>query len=82
MSRPGATLTTSDYTRPIPPESRFGSRIRLHLRQYGGPATGPANEALAGVPVNDLAAGVSTKKLYRNAHLTSERAPRLSVAPI
>ena len=42
----------------------------------------PANEALAGVPVNDLAAGVSTKKLYRNAHLTLERAPRLSVAPI
>ena len=30
--------------------------------------------------VNDLAAGVSTKKLYRNAHLTLERAPRLSVA--
>jgi MerR family regulatory protein len=40
----------------------------------------PANEALAGVPVNDLAAGVSTKKLYRNAHFTLERAPRLSVA--
>jgi hypothetical protein len=32
------------------------------------------------VPVNDLAAGVSTKKLYRNAHLTLERPPRLSVA--
>ena len=40
----------------------------------------PANEALAGVPVNDLAAGVRTMKLYRNAHFTLERAPRLSVA--
>ena len=28
----------------------------------------------------NLAAGVSTKKLYRNAHLTLERAPRLGVA--
>ena len=44
------------------------------------PTSRPANEALAGVPVNDLAAGVSTKKLYRNAHFTLERAPRLSVA--
>ena len=32
------------------------------------------------MPVNDLAAGVSTKKLYRYAQFTLERAPRLSVA--
>ena len=48
--------------------------------QASASASRPANEALASVPVNDLAAGVSTKKLYGNAHFTLERAPRLSVA--
>ena len=56
---------------------------RVTIAFCGEPVT-PVSQGRApcGVPVNDLAAGVSTKKLYRNAHLTSERAPRLSVAPI
>jgi hypothetical protein len=37
-------------------------------------------EPLRVCPSMNLAAGVSTKKLYRNAHLTLERAPSLSVA--
>jgi DNA-binding XRE family transcriptional regulator len=37
-------------------------------------------EPLRVCPSMNLAAGVSTKKLYKNAHLTLERAPSLSVA--
>jgi hypothetical protein len=57
----------------------------------GRPACGPTShmprvarsckrKPLRVCPSMNLAAGVSTKKLYRNAHLTLERAPRLGVA--